>query len=99
MSTTDNDSAADVNFKELVEGIVRVIVEDPSQVQITETEAEGGVLYEIRAAPGDVGRVIGRKGRVINAIRSIVRAAAGRQGKRVRLEVISPIRKGENDGA
>jgi predicted RNA-binding protein YlqC (UPF0109 family) len=99
MSTTDNDSATEPNFKELVEGIVRSIVDDPSQVQVTETEAEGVVLYEIRVAPGDVGRVIGRKGRVINAIRTITWAAAGRQGKRVNLEVIEPIRKGENDGA
>jgi predicted RNA-binding protein YlqC (UPF0109 family) len=98
VSTTGTD-ANNGKFKELVEYIVRSIVDDPSQVQVTETEAEGMVLYEIRVAPEEVGRVIGRKGRVINAIRAIMRAAAGRYRKRVNLEVISPIRRGENDGA
>ncbi len=99
MSTTGTDKTNDVKFKELVEYIVRSMVDDPSQVQVTETEAERTILYEIRVAPGDGGRVIGRGGRVINAIRAIMRAAAGRYRKRVNLEVISPTRKGENDGA
>jgi predicted RNA-binding protein YlqC (UPF0109 family) len=69
-------------------------------VQVTETEAERTtILYEIRVAPEEVGRVIGKGGQVITAIRTIVRAAAGRQGKRVILEVTLPVRKGENDGA
>jgi predicted RNA-binding protein YlqC (UPF0109 family) len=98
VSTTGIEANND-SFIELVEYIVRSMVDDPSQVQVTETEAERTIFYEIRVAPGDVGRVIGRRGRVINAIRAVMRAAAGRYRKRVSLEVIEPMRKGENDGA
>lgn len=95
MSTVGNDSTTDANLRELVEGIVRSIVDDPSQVQVTETKAEGTVLYEIRVAPEEVGRVIGRKGRVVNAIRAIVRAAAGRHRKRANVEILQDRHYGE----
>ncbi len=65
------------------------MVDDPSQVHVTVVETENIVIYELRVAPGDVGRVIGRKGRTANALRTVLRAAAGRQRKRVSLEIVS----------
>jgi predicted RNA-binding protein YlqC (UPF0109 family) len=80
---------SDAELKELVEFITRWLVDDPAQVQVTEVSAENLVMYELRVAPSDVGRVIGRKGRTANALRTVLRAAAGRQRKRVSLEIVS----------
>jgi len=77
------------DLKELTEYITRWLVDNPSQVQVTEVGAENIVVYELRVAPEDMGRVIGKKGRTANAIRTVLRAAAGRQRKRVSLEIVS----------
>jgi predicted RNA-binding protein YlqC (UPF0109 family) len=86
---TGVDEMSDAELKELVEFITRWLVDDPAQVQVTEVSAENLVMYELRVAPSDVGRVIGRKGRTANALRTVLRAAAGRQRKRVSLEIVS----------
>lgn len=77
-----------MNIQELVEYIARSLVEDPSQVQVKVTENQNAVNLELHVAPGDMGRVIGKGGRVANAIRTLVRVAAVRQGKRATLEVV-----------
>ena len=76
-------------MKELVEYMARSLVGDPSQVQVTEIKGRNLIVYELRVAPEDVGRVIGKEGRTANAMRALLRVASGRQGKRVRLEIIS----------
>ena len=80
MSTAD--------MKELVEYIARSLVDDPSQVQVSEVEGANTVIYELRVAPEDMGRVIGKSGRVANAMRTLLRVVAARQGKRVTLEIV-----------
>lgn len=75
-------------MRELVEFLAKSLVDDPEGVRVREVHGEHAVLIEIRARPDDVGKLIGRQGRVIQAIRSLARAAALRQGKRVRVEVI-----------
>jgi predicted RNA-binding protein YlqC (UPF0109 family) len=77
------------NMKELIEYIVRSLVDDPSQVRVTEVEGSSTIIYELRVAPEDMGRVIGKSGRVANAIRTLLRVVATRQGKRATLEIIS----------
>ena len=77
------------NTKELIEYIVRSLVDDPSQVRVTEVEGSSTIIYELRVAPEDMGRVIGKSGRVANAIRTLLRVVATRQGKRATLEIIS----------
>ncbi|MGE5140584.1 MAG: KH domain-containing protein [Rudaea sp.] len=77
-----------MNIQELVEYIARSLVEDPSQVEVKVTENQNAVNLELHVAPGDMGRVIGKGGRVANAIRTLVRVAAVRQGKRATLEVV-----------
>ncbi len=76
-------------MKELVELLARNLVEHPDQVRVTESGDDHLLVLEIQVAPDDVGKIIGRQGRVVNAIRTVVRAAAGRQGRRVNVEVQS----------
>lgn len=75
-------------MKELVEYIAKSLVDDPSQVQVTEIEGATSVILELRVAPEDMGRVIGKNGRVANAIRTLLRVLAAKQGKRVTLEIV-----------
>ncbi len=77
-----------MNIQDLVEYIAKSLVEDPSQVQVNAVESGNSLNLELHVAPGDMGRVIGKGGRVANAIRTLVRVAAVRQGKRATLEVI-----------
>lgn len=76
------------SMKELVEFIVKSLVDDPSQVHVSEIGGEASVMLELRVGPEDMGRVIGKKGRTVNAIRSLVQILAAKQGKRVTLEII-----------
>lgn len=75
-------------MKELIEHIARSLVEDPSQVKVNEIEGSNSVIFELSVSPEDMGRVIGKGGRVANAMRTLLRVAAARQGKRVTLEIV-----------
>jgi predicted RNA-binding protein YlqC (UPF0109 family) len=77
-------------MKELLEYIARWLVEDPSQVNVTEIQGTKWIVFELSVAPEEMGRVIGKGGRVANAIRTLLHAAAGRLGKRVTLVVCLP---------
>jgi uncharacterized protein len=73
---------------ELLEFLVRALVEDPGAVVVEEIEEEGDLVYEITVAEDDLGRVIGKGGRVANAIRTIAKAAAVRIDRRVIVEIL-----------
>lgn len=75
-------------MKELLTLLTKSIVDTPDEVQISEIEGEKAIVYEIRVADDDVGKVIGKHGRIINAIRTIVRAAAVKDGKKVSIELL-----------
>ena len=75
-------------MKELVEYIARSLVDDPGAVSVNEIEGQSSIILELHVAPDDMGRVIGRNGRVANAIRTLLRVVAAKQGKRVNLEII-----------
>jgi predicted RNA-binding protein YlqC (UPF0109 family) len=74
-------------MRELVEYIVKSLVDDPMQVEISEVQRDRTLILKLRVAPEDMGRVIGKSGRVVNAIRALLRVAATREGRRVELEV------------
>ena len=76
-------------MKELVELLVKALVDDPSAVEVTEVEERRGVLYEVRVAPDEMGRVIGRQGKIINALRTVVKAASTKDDLRVSVELVS----------
>ena len=65
-------------MKELVETIAKALVEHPDEVEVTEKESGRSILVELKVAPSDMGKVIGKQGRIAKAIRSVVKAAASR---------------------
>ena len=75
-------------MKELVEFIARSLVDNPDDVQVTEVEDEGSVIIELRVAPDDMGKVIGKQGKIAKSIRTLTKAAAAQEGKRVGVEIM-----------
>jgi uncharacterized protein len=73
---------------ELLEFIVRALVEHPDEVEVEELEEDGDLVYEISVADDDLGRVIGKGGRVANAIRTVAKAAAVRMDRRVIVDIL-----------
>ncbi len=76
-------------MKELVETIVKALVDVPEQVSIKEIAGEQAVIYEIKVADQDIGKVIGKQGRTANALRVIVKAAASKIGKNATVQINS----------
>ncbi|MFC1540464.1 KH domain-containing protein [Candidatus Margulisiibacteriota bacterium] len=76
-------------MRELVEYIVKALVDKPDQVSVKETVGESVTIIEIRTADEDVGKVIGREGRIANSIRAITKAAAAKQQKKVSVEIVT----------
>ena len=74
-------------MKELIEYIAKALVDDPSQVYVKEIVEARQIVYQLHVAPEDMGRVIGKGGRVANAMRTLLRVVAVRQGKRAVLEI------------
>jgi uncharacterized protein len=72
---------------ELVEYLARRLVETPGEVRVEEDEDEGDLVIRLHVAPDDVGRVIGRGGRIVRALRTVVRACGAREDRRVVLEI------------
>ena len=75
-------------MKELLTYIVRNLVNDPDSITITETEQDDSVVYELRVAPEDMGRVIGRHGRIAKEIRTLMKATGNRENKKVSVEIL-----------
>lgn len=76
-------------MKELVERIVKALVDNPDDVLISETSGSSVIILEISVAQEDVGKVIGKEGRIANAIRTVVKAAAAKQDKKVTVEIVT----------
>ncbi len=74
---------------DLIIDILKAIVDHPEAVEVKEVEGERASIIEIKVHQEDVGKVIGREGRIINSLRQIVRAAAGKDNKRVTIELLS----------
>lgn len=75
-------------MRELIEILARSLVDEPDHVDVREVDHDDTLIIELRVAPGDVGKVIGRQGRTINAMRTLVHAAAIKTQKRAQLEVV-----------
>jgi predicted RNA-binding protein YlqC (UPF0109 family) len=74
--------------EELVEYLAKGIVDKPDEVRVVRTEREGGTVLELHVAAEDVGKVIGRQGRVARALRTIVRASGARSNERAHLDIV-----------
>ena len=75
-------------MKELVEVIAKSLVDYPNEVVVTETEKEKAIVIELHVAASDMGKVIGKQGRIAKAIRSVVKAAASKEEKKVIVEIM-----------
>ena len=74
-------------MKEVVEVIAKALVNNPDEVVVTETETDRETVLELKVAPSDMGKVIGKQGRIAKAIRSVVKVAASKEDKRVTLDI------------
>ena len=74
-------------MKKLVEVIAKALVDNPDEVVVTETENDDEIVIELKVASADMGKVIGKQGRIAKAIRSVVKAAASREDKKAVLEI------------
>ncbi|MDO5589498.1 MAG: KH domain-containing protein [Lachnospiraceae bacterium] len=75
-------------MKELVEVITKALVDDPDSVVITEREEKKATVLEVKVADSDMGKVIGKQGRIAKAIRSVVKAAAAKEDKKVIVDIM-----------
>ncbi len=75
-------------MKEVVEVIAKALVDHPEEVHVTETENDRTIEVELKVAAGDMGKVIGKQGRIAKAIRSVVKAASSRENKKVNVEIV-----------
>ena len=87
-TATDNASAEVPTAKAVLEYIVSSLVQDEDAVQVQVDDSKSTLQLEVRVGPDDMGRVIGRRGRVANAIRTLTRAAAARDGVEVDIEFL-----------
>ncbi|MGH2663316.1 MAG: KH domain-containing protein [Actinomycetota bacterium] len=84
-------------MKEVLEYVARAIVDDPDAVEVTEVSGERSLILQLRVAPDDMGKVIGKRGRTVRAIRSLVRAAGSRQGVTTLVEIVEGDSGGGSD--
>ena len=75
-------------MRELVETLAKALVDAPEEVVVTEWEDAKGIVIELKVAPSDMGKVIGKQGRIAKSIRSVVKAAAFRENKKVIVEIM-----------
>jgi predicted RNA-binding protein YlqC (UPF0109 family) len=75
-------------MRDLIEYVAQSLVTQPDQVQVTELDDNGVLVYQLQVAPEDMGKVIGRQGRIANALRSLLKVASVRQGRRAVLEIL-----------
>lgn len=75
-------------MKELVEVIAKALVDCPDEVVVTETEKDNSIVVELKVAQADMGKVIGKQGRIAKAIRSVVKAAASKEDKKVIVDIL-----------
>ena len=76
-------------MKELVSAIAKSLVEHPEAVEVSETETNGTTVIQLRVASDDMGKVIGKQGRIAKALRTVVKAAATKQHRQVNVEIVS----------
>ena len=87
MSATSADDGAVGPLRAVIEVVVRALVDHPDAVKVTETERRGMSVLELRTAPGDMGKIIGRQGRTAAALRTLLALTAENRGTRAQLDI------------
>ncbi|HOO20009.1 MAG: KH domain-containing protein [Kiritimatiellae bacterium] len=75
-------------MKDLIEYVVKTLVDHPDELRIAEIEGERTIVFELRCHPDDVGKVIGKSGKTVGALRTLISTVAARQNRRAMLEVV-----------
>jgi len=75
-------------MKELVEFIAKSLVDNPDDVSVTQVDGEGSIVLELRVAPDDMGKVIGKQGKIAKALRTVVKAATSKEKAKVTVEIV-----------
>jgi predicted RNA-binding protein YlqC (UPF0109 family) len=78
----------EVDMKELLEYLARALVDKPDSVEVTSVEGERSIILQLRVDPEDVGKVIGKKGRIAQAMRTLIKASATKEGRNAIVEII-----------
>lgn len=74
--------------KDLLELMAKTLVDSPEQVEVSEIQGERSTILELKVAQSDVGKVVGKQGRIANALRTVVKASAVKDGKRITVEIL-----------
>lgn len=74
--------------KELLEYIAKSLVDDPNAIEIKEVQGEGTTILELKVGAGEVGKVIGKQGRIANSIRTVVKAVAKKEGRKIFVDIL-----------
>jgi uncharacterized protein len=77
------------NISDLITTMIKAIVDEPDAVLVSDVSSPKGPLFEVKVGPGDVGKIIGKQGRIANAIRTIAKAAGAKAGQRVMVNVLN----------
>jgi predicted RNA-binding protein YlqC (UPF0109 family) len=86
----ENDGAVgqEVDVKDLLEYLAKALVDNPDGVEVTSVEGERSIILQLRVDPDDVGKVIGKKGRIAQAMRTLIKASATKEGRNAIVEII-----------
>lgn len=76
-------------MNELLEYLIKALVDHPDEVEISPVEGARTIIFEVRVSPDDMGKIIGKQGKIANALRTILKSAATRERKKVSMEIIS----------
>jgi uncharacterized protein len=85
---SDQATGQEADMKDLLEYLARALVDNPDGVEVTSVEGERSVILQLRVDPDDVGKVIGKKGRIAQAMRTLVKASATKEGRNAIVEII-----------
>jgi len=85
---SDQVVSQEVGIKDLLEYLAKALVDNPDSVEVTSVEGERSIILQLRVDPDDVGKVIGKKGRIAQAMRTLVKASATREGRNAIVEII-----------
>ncbi|MDO8885363.1 KH domain-containing protein [Candidatus Oleimmundimicrobium sp.] len=75
-------------MKELLEILAKALVDKPEEVKVSQIEGEKSVILQLRVAPDDIGKVIGKEGRIAKALRTVIKASATKEGKKAMVEIL-----------
>lgn len=85
---SDGAVGPEVDMKDLLEYLAKALVDNPDGVEVTSVEGEKSIILQLRVDPDDVGKVIGKKGRIAQAMRTLIKASATKEGRNAIVEII-----------